>query len=122
MLTLLLLAAPQLLDQIELPAGFHIDFFAQNVEDARSLALSPSGIVFVGTRRAGKVHALVDRDGDGRAEQRYEIASGLHMPNGVAFRDGALYVAEVERILRFDDIEKHLDAPPKPKVVFDSLP
>jgi glucose/arabinose dehydrogenase len=49
-----------------------------------------------------------------------KIADGLNMPNGVAFRDGALYVAEVSRILKFADIENNLNA--KPEVVFDKLP
>jgi hypothetical protein len=44
------------------------------------------------------------------------------MPNGVAFRDGALYVAEVNRILRFDGIEERLASPPAPATVYDALP
>ena len=50
------------------------------------------------------------------------IASGLDQPNGVAMRNGALYVATASRLLRFDDIEKHLDAPPAPVTLRDDLP
>jgi len=109
-------------DLIQLPAGFHIDFYAQDVENARSMALSPNGTLFVGSRTAGRVHALVDNDGDKRADRKYVIATGLNMPNGVAFRDGALYVAEIHRVLKFDHIEKNLDEPPVPTVVNDSFP
>ena len=86
------------------------------------MALGPQGTVFVGSQYAGNVYAVVDRDGDHKADQVLTIASGLSQPNGVAMRNGALYVATTSQILRFDDIEKHLDAPPKPVTVHDNLP
>ena len=104
------------------PAGFQAEVFAENVDNARSMALGPQGTVFVGSQYVGKVHAVVDRDGDHKADRVVMIASGLNQPNGVAMRNGALYVATTSRILRFDDIEKHLDAPPKPVTVRDNLP
>jgi glucose/arabinose dehydrogenase len=107
---------------ITLPPGFHITLFADNVEGARSMASGPAGVVFVGTRGAGKVYALVDRDGDFKAERRITLAEGLDMPNGVAFKDGDLYVAEVSRVIRFDNIMAHL-APGAPfSVINDSFP
>lgn len=116
-------AAPELqLDKLVLPEGFSISVYATGVANARSLARSPGGVVFIGTQRAGKVYAVKDGDGDGRAEQVFTVAEGLNMPNGVAWRDGALYVAEVNRILRFDDLEDRLDDPPEPVVLNDSLP
>jgi glucose/arabinose dehydrogenase len=110
------------LDSIALPPGFHISVYAGNVPDARSLALGPAGTVFVGNRSGDKVFAVVDRDGDYQADEVLTIASGLTMPNGVAVRNGDLYVAEVNRILRFDDIENHLRHPPAPVVINDSYP
>ncbi len=109
------------LDTLELPPGFSIALYAAAVPGARSLTRSPSGIVYVGTR-GDTVHALVDGDGDGRAERVVRIASGLDQPNGVAWHDGDLYVAEVSRILRFRDIDRHLDDPPRPEVVRDDYP
>ena len=109
------------LHQLELRDGFEISVWAR-VPDARSLAIGERGTVFVGNRSKDSVWALRDADGDGVAESRWRIASGLAMPNGVAFRDGALYVAEVSRILRFDRIEESLDDPPQPVVVFDEYP
>ena len=105
-----------------LPAGFQADVFAEKVENARSMALGPQATVFVGSQYAGKVHAVVDSDGDHKADKVVVIASGLDQPNGVAVRNGALYVATASRLLRFDDIEKHLDAPPPPVTVRDDLP
>lgn len=110
------------LDQIELPDGFSISIFSQDVPNARSLTLGAKGTVFVGTRTEGSVYALVDENRDGTADRVHTLATGLNMPNGVAFRDGDLYVAEVSRILRFDDVEAHLADPPEPVVVHDELP
>src|SRR5580765_5936302 len=104
------------------PPGFQVTVFADSVENAREMALGPQGTVFVGSMRAGKVHAVIDRDGDHKADRVVVIASGLDQPNGVAVHNGALYVATKSRLLRFDDIERHLDAPPVPVVVRDSLP
>ncbi|WP_218082409.1 PQQ-dependent sugar dehydrogenase [Anthocerotibacter panamensis] len=109
------------LNKIQLPPGFSIGLFA-NLEGARSLALSPQGTIFVGTRRTGKVYALVDKDRDHRVDKIYTLAQGLNTPNGVALKDGALYVAEINRVLRFDDIEKNLDNPPKPVIITDRFP
>ena len=110
------------LTQIELPEGFHIRVYAKGVPGARSLSLSPSGTLFVGTRSSGRVYALRDEDGDHKAERIIILASGLNRPNGVAFKDGDLYVAEVSRILRYRDIEAHLDNPPQPEIVNDAFP
>ncbi|OIO10380.1 MAG: sorbosone dehydrogenase [Elusimicrobia bacterium CG1_02_63_36] len=89
------------LEGIRLPEGFAISVFAERVPGARSLALSEDGTVFVGTRREGKVYALRDRDGDGRAEEIALLTEGLDSPNGVAVRGGVLFVAEISRVLRF---------------------
>ncbi|MBI5605669.1 MAG: sorbosone dehydrogenase family protein [Deltaproteobacteria bacterium] len=110
------------LESIKLPTGFSIELYAGNVEGARSLALGPNGIVFVGSRSPGKVYALVDRNADQRVDEVITLASGLDSPNGVAFHQGALYVAEVSRILRFDDIANRLHNPPRPVVVNATFP
>jgi len=106
--------APLSIERIRLPPGFEAGLYAR-VPGARSMALSPGGTLFVGTRGDGKVYAV-------RAGTAVTIASGLRMPNGVAFRDGSLYVAEVGRVLRYDGIESRLDSPPRPAVVNDSFP
>jgi len=92
------------------------------VKNARSLALSPAGTLFVGSRKAGKVYAIPNVDRDARGDRVITLAEDLESPNGVAFRNGALYVAEISRVLRFDDIEQRLDHAPKPAVVYDGYP
>jgi len=110
------------LNDIKLPDGFAIAIYADNLPGARSLALSPKGVLYVATRTEGKVYAVIDRDNDNTGETVHTIASGLNMPNGVAWRDGALYVAEVSRILKYDDIDTRLAAPGKPQIIRDDLP
>ena len=110
------------LSRITMPEGFQINFFAQDVKGARSMIMGDKGTLFVGSRGAGNVYALVDKDNDNIAETKYTIASGLNSPNGVAFRQGALYVAEINRVLRYDDIENHLQNPPEPVVIIDNYP
>ena len=112
----------QVLTKINLPPGFTISLFADDVPNARTLALGDDGEVYVGTVTQGDVYALQDLDGDGVAEKKYIIATDLYMPNGVAYRNGSLYVAEGNRIIRFDQITGKLSNPPKPKVVYDQFP
>lgn len=107
---------------ISLPPGFVIERFAVDVPGARSLARGDDGTIFVGSRKPGKVYALRDDDGDGVAETVHVVDSGLRQPNGVAFRDGDLYVAEVSRILRYPAIESRLASPPEPQVVSEAYP
>jgi len=107
---------------IQLPPGFTIDLYSGDVPGARSMAVSPSGVLFVGSRQVGRVYAVVDRDGDQRADQVYTIAEGLNAPNGVALWEGDLYVAEIGRILRFRQIETNLEKPAPPEVVYDQYP
>jgi glucose/arabinose dehydrogenase len=107
--------------RLELPDGFRIRVFAR-VPDARSLSVAPDGTVFVGNRDGNAIHVLRDRDQDGWAEVAKRLIGGLDTPNGVAFKDGALYVAEISRVLRFDRVLERLDDPPAPVVVANGLP
>lgn len=110
---------------LETPAGFSVEIYSDQVPGARQLAVSPSGVVYVGTRKTGengKVYAVVDKDNDFIADTVYTIASGLRMPNGVAFKDGDLYVAEVSKVWKFENIEADLSNPPAPVLITDTFP
>lgn len=115
-------AAQLPLHLIKLPDGFQISVFAANVDNARSMAWNGSNTLYVGTRSAGKVYALVDSDGDYRADRRFTIASGLNMPNGIVYDNGDLYVAEVHRIIKYSGIDQRLANPPDPVVIYSELP
>lgn len=110
---------PDLAD-ITLPQGFEIEIWSDEVPNARSLALGSAGTVFVATRRDGRVFALRPRSND--SPERITVARGLKMPNGVAYYDGDLYVAELRRIHRFEDIESALPGVPEPITIVDDLP
>ncbi len=123
-LPMLVAAATLPLESLQLPAGFHIEVLTDAVPSARAMTLGHSAdghaVVYVGSGRAGKVYAVeIDQ---GRATAVHTVASGLALPIGVAYRDGALYVSAVSKILRLDAIDTHLKNPPTPKVVTDRLP
>jgi len=113
--------SPELpIEKIKLPPGFRMDVYA-DVPHARSMARGDKGTLFVGTRADGKLYAVRDRNGDNRADEVRVLASGMNTPNGVAFRQGALFVAEVNRVLRFDRVEERTSLPP-PVVVNAGFP
>jgi glucose/arabinose dehydrogenase len=113
-------------EKIKLPPGFSIAVWADNVRGARTMTLASDGTVFVGTWTVGNIYALADRNKDNRADEVITVASGMNTPNGVAFRDGTLYVAELNRIVRFDNVlsavKPGMTPLSGPKVVFDKLP
>ncbi|HTV17521.1 MAG TPA: PQQ-dependent sugar dehydrogenase [Polyangiaceae bacterium] len=114
---------PPTLEGLKLAPGFSIEVYAAEVPHARSLALGPKGVVFASNRQEGdKVYAVVDSNGDHKADAVKVVASGLDTPNGIAYRNGSLFIAEVGRLLRIDGIDGKLDNPPKPKVVTEQLP
>jgi len=102
-----------------LPAGFSASELVA-VPGARSMVLGAKGTLFVGTMRQGNVYAV--REPFSATPRAVVVAKGLRMPTGVAVRDGALYVAEPDRVLRFPGIEDHLDDPGTPEVAVASLP
>jgi glucose/arabinose dehydrogenase len=107
------------IDKVKLPPGFKISVWADGIHNGRSMAWGSQGTLFLGSRLAGNVYAVVDRGG--RREVKI-IAKGLTQPSGVAFRDGSLYVAEIPRLLKFENIEANLDNPPAPKVLYTYPP
>ena len=111
-----------ILKQLHVPQGFVLSIFADNLPNARSMALGDNGVVYVGSGSEGAVYAVQDSNSDGVADKRYVVAKGLYLPNGVAYKSDSLYVAEVNRIIRFDHITQQLANPPKPAVVYDQFP
>jgi glucose/arabinose dehydrogenase len=114
-------ATDKVVANVKLPPGFKLEVYTDQVPAARSLALGQTGTLFVGTR-SGEVYAVVGDPVSKQPPAVKVLARQLNMPNGVAFRDGSLYVAEVNRITRYDGIEASLDNLPAPKIVRDDLP
>jgi glucose/arabinose dehydrogenase len=109
-------------DRLLLPSGFKIEVFADSVYGARSMAMGTDGTLFVGTRRNKTVYAIQDLDKDFKSDHMVVLDSTLDVPNGVAFRNGSLFVAQVNRLLRYDSIESKLYNPPAPVVVYEDYP
>jgi glucose/arabinose dehydrogenase len=105
--------------KLKVPPGFNIEVYASGVANARSMREGDKGTVFVGSRQVDKVYAITNKDGK---HQVKVIASGLYRPNGLAFHNGTLYIAELSKISKIDGIEDKLDNPPKPTLIYDNLP
>ena len=106
-------------DKIKVPSGFKVELWAHGINNARAMTWGDRGTLFVSSRVAGNVYAVIDKGG---AREVKTIAKGLNLPNGVAFKDGTLYIAEIHRITKMEGIEGKLDSPPEMKVVYDTLP
>jgi glucose/arabinose dehydrogenase len=107
------------LGKLKLPPGFHMEVYASGIANARSLRVGKRGTVFVGSARTDKVHAIVSDDSRRKVKV---LASGLHRPNGLAYHDGTLYIAEVSKISKIDSVEDMLDNPPAPTKIYGDLP
>jgi glucose/arabinose dehydrogenase len=114
-------AAPDKLPtaKLKLPPGFNIEVYAAGMANARSMAEGDKGTVFVGTRLVGNVYAISNKDGKRSVKT---LASGLYRPNGVAFKNGTLYIAELSKVSKIDKVEDNLDSSPKPTMIYDNLP
>ena len=105
--------------KIKVPQDLKVELWAHGIPNARTMAWGDKGTLFVGSRVAGQVYAIVDK---GTTREVKTILKGLTQPNGVAFKDGTLYVAEISRITKYPGIESNLDSPPVAQVVIDTLP
>jgi glucose/arabinose dehydrogenase len=107
------------LDKLKAPKGFTIEVYAAGMPNARSMALSEKGTVYVGSRLQDKVYAITNKDGK---RQVHVLVSGLYRPNGVAYKNGTLYIAELSQISKIDNVEDQIDKSPKPVVIYKDLP
>src|SRR5215510_5208455 len=106
-------------DKIKVPPGFKVSLWAHGINNARVMTWGDKGTLFVSSRVAGNVYAVLDKGGQREVKT---IAKGLNLPNGIAFKDGTLYIAEISRITKMVGIEDKLDTPPTMEVVYDVLP
>ena len=102
--------------KLKLPKGFKIEVYTSGIPNARTLRWGDKGTLFVGNWQANKVWAVTD---DGKKKK--VIYEGLDWPNGLAFKDGTLYIAEHTKISKAVGIEDHLDNPPKLEMIYDKL-
>jgi len=107
------------LADLKAPKNFHLEIYAGGVANARSIRIGDKGTVFVSTRTLDRIYAIVDRNG--KREIKI-LARGLNSPNGIALHNGTLYIAEINRISKIDNVEDQLDNPPKPTVIYSDLP
>ena len=107
------------LKRVKLPPGFKIEIYASGIPEARQMAWGANGTLFVGSYNATNVYAVTDQEGKRSVKT---ILKGLTMPTGVAYRDNALYVVAIDKLMRYDNPEANLDKMPAPVVVYDDMP
>jgi glucose/arabinose dehydrogenase len=106
------------IDKLKLPAGFKAEVWSSGHPGARTMVMGPKGTVFMGTRQLGRVYAITNKDGKRDVKV---LAQGLTQPNGLAVRDGALYVFAINRVFRYDNIEDKLENPGTPVELTDKF-
>ena len=111
------------ISSLSLPPGFKIEVVSDDVPNARQMALSDTGVLYVGSRRAGNLYAVTGAFSTDTSEVKVQtIASDLVMPSGLVWHKGSLYVGALNRVLRYDDIDNKLASPPEPVVIANNLP
>ncbi len=106
-------------DKLVTAKGFKVEVYASGMANARSLRQGDKGTIFVSTRVLDKIYAITEKDGKREVKT---LLSGLYRPNGIVLHNGTLYIAELSQISKIDNIEDHLDNPPKPTVIYSDLP
>ncbi|SNR46614.1 Glucose/arabinose dehydrogenase, beta-propeller fold [Maribacter sedimenticola] len=107
--------------ELNLPEGFNIEVYARGIDGARSMAMGDNGTLFVGTRNENTVYAIQDNDGDFKADNVI-ILDTMEVPNGIAIRNGDLYVAQVGSLWKYPSIEDQLGKSVEKELVYDDFP
>jgi len=105
--------------KLKLPKGFNLEVYAAGLANARSLRVDDRGNIYISTRLLDRVYAVSDKNGKREVKT---IATGLNSPNGIALHNGTLYIAEINKISKIDNVADRLDNTPKPTVIYDDLP
>lgn len=104
------------LEEIKLPKGFHIEIYVDGIDNARAMAFAEDSTLFVGSRSAGNVYAVKPD------KEVVLIDEDLQLPTGVEYYKGDLYVSEVSRILKYENILENFESNPEPLIINDNLP
>jgi glucose/arabinose dehydrogenase len=107
------------IDKIKLPPGFKAEIWATGLPGGRAMARGDDGKIYVGTRGLGRVYEVSD---NGSQRSVRTVIDKLNQPAGVAFRQGSLYVMAIDKVLRFDGIEKNPAAAPVDMTAAFKLP
>jgi len=92
---------------LQLPPGFSIHVFARLnpggsdfFRGPRFMAFSPAGDLYLSLGRDNKVVMLPDRNHDGVADEIVTVADHMNAPQGLAFIDNKLYVANQDGVVK----------------------
>jgi glucose/arabinose dehydrogenase len=95
--------------KFKVPAGFKVELWATGIPGGREIAEGDNGKFYVGTRGIGRVYEVTDK---GNERTSRVVIDKLNQPSGVAYKDGTLFVASTDKVLRFDGISSKPDVAP----------
>jgi len=107
------------INKLKIPPGFKIEVWATGMPGARAMALGDNGKVYIGTRAIGRVYEVTD---NGKERTSRVVVDKLVQPAGVAFNNGSLYVMAIDKVLRFDGIDKNASVTPVDLTAIFNLP
>ena len=115
------------IDSLDVPQGFEISIYADNLESPRQIAETDNGFIIVGSKNGKNVNALFDSNKDGVAETKILIAQGLQNPTGVVVHKGDLYFSEIDTVWLIRNIDQWLESDnrddlPKKEIYISDLP
>jgi glucose/arabinose dehydrogenase len=120
------ISADSYLDKLNIPDGFEISIYAENLDSPRQLTETDKGYVVAGSKKGDKIYAFLDSNSDGYAEKRILVAENLQNPTGVTFHNGDLYFAEIDTIWVIRDIDNWLSSNssvlPRKSIYMNNLP
>lgn len=92
------------INKVKLPKGFKAEIWSTGHPGGRAMARGDSGKVYLGTRGLGRVYEVTD---SGASRSVRVVVDKLTQPSGVAMHGGSLYVMAIDKVLRYDGIEKN---------------
>ncbi len=110
-----------LLERLEVAPGYHVSVFARDLPNPRILHLDTAGGLLVSNPRSGEIIRMLDQDGDGAADQRQVLMSGLQRPQGIESLGQYLYVGESHQVIRVPWDAEKAELTGSPEVVVPNL-
>ena len=93
---------------LKVPPGFKVELWASGMPGVRAMTRTESGRIYAGTRGIGRVYEITDSGGQRTSRV---LVDKLNQP-AVTYHNGALYVAAIDKVLRYDGIDRNAAVQP----------
>jgi glucose/arabinose dehydrogenase len=106
------------LNRLKLPAGFKAELWATGMPGVRAMSRTEDGRIYAGTRGIGRVYEITDRNGQRTSRV---LVDKLNQP-AVTYHQGTLYVFAIDKVLRYDGIDRNPNVQPRDVTAAFKLP